>query len=232
MSCSQLRGLGTLFLGNPGSIDYRIARLSTFTNYSCLNTSHGPTISLTCNNCPLTRDNAYISWQFVDIPTKPAMAVGFQFNLTARNHAQNRHVSVVSGIVKNGTGLDVVPITFRGKDANILKFNLFPRIYRNFHNLKLVQPLFHEFLPGSFISDAQALETSLQGSNNGLINTTVFINFLSSYIVEIDHQNIFRPGKYSPHLHQWPPFPFCLFLFFMYDVCGCFVLPIWFLLSN
>ncbi|KAJ8425449.1 hypothetical protein Cgig2_018847 [Carnegiea gigantea] len=226
MSCSQLRGLGTLFLGNPGSIDYRIARLSTFANYSCLNTSHGPTISLTCNNCSLTWDNAYISWQFVDIPNKPAMAVGFKFNLTARNCAQNRYVSVVSGTVKNGIGLDVVPATFRGKDTNILKFNLFPRIYHNFCNLKLVQPLFHEFLPGSFINDAKALQASLQGSNSGLINTTVFINFLSSYIVEIDHQSIFGPGKYSPHLHQWQPFPSSLFLLFMYEACGCFVQPI------
>lgn len=200
MSCSQLRGLGTLFLGNPGSIDYRIAHLSTFANYSCLNTSRGPTISLTCNNCSLTWDNAYISWQFVDIPNKPAMAVGFKFNLTARNRAQNRHVSVVSGIVKNGIGLDVVPATFRGKDTNILKFNLFPRIYHNFHNLKLVQPLFHEFLPGSFINDAKALQASLQGSNSGLINTTVFINFLSSYIVEIDHQSIFGPVSFLADL--------------------------------
>lgn len=196
MSCSQLRGLGTIFLGNPGSIDYRVSPLSTFANYSCLNTTLGPKVSLRCNNCPLVRDSVYISWQFVDVPGEPASAVAFEFNLSARYPAQKKHMSLVSGVVSNGTDLDSASLTFRGRDTNILKFNLFPRVYQKLHNLKLVQPLFHEFLPGSFIRDANELQVSLQSSNNGLINTTLLINFLSDYIVEIDNQNIMGPGKY------------------------------------
>ncbi|GAB2277200.1 hypothetical protein Dimus_011907 [Dionaea muscipula] len=190
MSCAQLRGLGTLFMGNPGFVDYRIASLSTFANYSCLNTSSGPTITLTCNNCPLTRDNVYISWQFVDVPNEPAAAVGFQFNLTARNRASAKHLSFVSGIVNNGSNQDAEAITYRGSDTNLLKFNLVPRIYHSLHNLKLVQPLFHEFLPGSYVTNAFQLQSSLQSSANGFINTTLSINFLSNYIVEIDHENV------------------------------------------
>lgn len=196
MSCAQLRGLGTIFLSNPGSIDYRIAPLSSFANYSCLNTTHGPTISLRCNNCPLGRDNVYVSWQFIDLPSQPASAVAFEFNLSARNPAQKKHMSVVSGVVRSGTDLNDMPLAFRGGDTNVLKFNLFPRVYQNLHNLKLVQPLFHEFVPGSFAGDANALQASLQNPNNGLINTTVLISFLSDYIVEIDNQNILGPGKY------------------------------------
>lgn len=215
MSSSQLRGLGTLVLGNPGAIDYRATRLSTFANYSCSNTSEGPRISLRCNNCPLTRDNVYISWQFVDIPNKPANAVGFQFNLTARNNARKKHVSLVSGTVRNGSDLDDMPVTFRGADTNILKFNLFPRIYHNLHNLKLVQPLFHEFIPGSFVTDANDLQTSLQSSNNGLINTTLSINFLSSYIVEIDSQNILGPVSFLADLGGLYCFSIGIFFYFL-----------------
>ncbi|KMT13702.1 hypothetical protein BVRB_4g080840 [Beta vulgaris subsp. vulgaris] len=98
MSCSQLRGLGTIFLGNPGSIDYRVSPLSTFANYSCLNTTLGPKVSLRCNNCPLVRDSVYISWQFVDVPGEPASAVAFEFNLSARYPAQKKHMSLVSGV--------------------------------------------------------------------------------------------------------------------------------------
>lgn len=215
MSCSQLRGLGTLVLGNPGAIDYRVTRLSTFANYSCFNTSQGPRISLTCNNCPLTRDNVYVSWQFVDIPNEPASAVGFQFNLTARNNAHKKHVSVVSGTVRNGTDLDDMPVTFRGVDTNILKFNLFPRIYHNLHNLKLVQPLFHEFIPGSFLTNANELQTSLQSSNIGLINTTLSINFLSAYIVEIDSQNILGPVSFLADLGGLYCFSIGIFFYFL-----------------
>ncbi|XP_021772373.1 uncharacterized protein LOC110736463 isoform X1 [Chenopodium quinoa] len=200
MSCSQLRSLGTIFLGNPGSIDYRVAPLSTFANYSCLNTSRGPTISLRCNNCPLGRDNVYISWQFIDLPGQPASAVAFEFNLTARNPAQKKHMSLVSGTVRNGTDLNDMPLAFRGMGTNILKFNLFPRVYQNLHNLKLVQPLFHEFVPGSFIRDANALQASLQNPNSGLMNTTLHINFLSDYIVEIDNQNILGPVSFLADL--------------------------------
>lgn len=200
MSCSQLRGLDTIFLGNPGSIDYRIAPLSAFANYSCLNTTRGPTVSLRCNNCPLGRDNVYISWQFVDVPGQPASAVAFEFNLTAKNPAQKKHMSVVSGTVRNGTDLDDIPLTFRGMDTNILKFNLFPRVYQNLHHLKLVQPLFHEFLPGSYVRDANDFQVSLQNSNDGLLNTTLLINFLSDYIVEIDSQNILGPVSFLADL--------------------------------
>ncbi|KAJ8422926.1 hypothetical protein Cgig2_012940 [Carnegiea gigantea] len=215
MSCSQLRGLGTLVLGNPGAIDYRVTRLSAFANYSCFNTSQGPRISLTCNNCPFTRDNVYVSWQFVDMPNEPASAVGFQFNLTARNNAHKKHVSVVSGTVRNGTDLDDMPVTFRGVDTNILKFNLFPRIYHNLHNLKLVQPLFHEFIPGSFLTNANELQTSLQSSNSGLINTTLSINFLSAYIVEIDSQNILGPVSFLADLGGLYCFSIGIFFYFL-----------------
>ncbi|KAL9233491.1 hypothetical protein vseg_008482 [Gypsophila vaccaria] len=200
MSCSQLRNIGTVGLGNPGSIDYRVSPLSAFSSYSCQNTSRGPTISLLCSNCPLTRDNAYISWQFVDIPGQPATAVGFDFNLTARSPVKKKHASLVSGTVKNGTYMDNSPVTFRGNETNILKFNLFPRVYKNKHDLKLIQPLLHEFLPGSFIRTANDLQVSLQSSNNGMINTTIVINFLSDYVVEIDSQNIMGPVSFLADL--------------------------------
>ncbi|KAL8170833.1 hypothetical protein V2J09_022637 [Rumex salicifolius] len=213
MSCSQLRGLGTLLVANPGFIGFRAADLSKFANYSCHNTSNGPMISLRCSNCPLTWDNIYISWHFVDIPNNPATSVGFQFNLTAKNAAHKRHVSTVSGRVNNASGISDQPITFRGENANILQFNLFPRIYRNFHHgLKLLQPLFHEFLPGSFISDAADLQSSLQISSNGMINTTLFINFLSDYLVEIDNQNIFGPVGCKALVQFYPHLNNCIFL--------------------
>ncbi|KAL8171818.1 hypothetical protein V2J09_023622 [Rumex salicifolius] len=197
MSCSQLQGLGTLIMGKPGIIGYRGAELSRFANYTCLNTSIGPTINLKCQNCPISWDNVYISWHFVDVPNVPAAAVGFQFNLTAKNLNYSKHVSLVSGKVNNGNvANDNKPITFRGTSANVLQFNLFPRIYHNLHSLKLVQPLFHEFLPGSVISDANQLQSSLQNSSTGLVNTTLFINFLSDYVVEIDNQSILGPVSF------------------------------------
>ncbi|CAK9168396.1 unnamed protein product [Ilex paraguariensis] len=195
MSCSHLRGLGTLVTGNPGFIDYRVAPLSTFVNYSCLNTTKGPTITLKCNNCQLSRDITYLSWRFVDLPNAPATAVGFQFNLTAKNHVSRKHVSFVSGTLRNGSNFDDKPTTYRGVDPNILKFNLFPRLYHNLHDLKLIQPLFHEFLPGSSFGEISQLQASLQSSIDGQINTSLCINFLSSYIVEIDNQNILGPGE-------------------------------------
>ncbi|KAL0340859.1 UNVERIFIED_CONTAM: hypothetical protein Sradi_4602700 [Sesamum radiatum] len=153
MSCSQLRGLGTLVKGDPAFNDRRVVPLSTFANYSCLNTTAGPTVTLQCNNCQLIRDFAYVSWQFVDIPNNPAIAAGFQFNLTAKSHGKRKHLSFVSGTLKNASDVDDKPITFRGVVPNILKFNLFPRLYRNLHDLKLIQPLFHEFLPGSYFGE-------------------------------------------------------------------------------
>lgn len=190
MSCSNLRGLGTLITGSPGLIDQRVVPLSTFANYSCQNTSKGPTISLRCNNCQLIQDILYISWRFVDLPDNPASAVGFQFILTAKNRANKKHLSFVSATIKNGSYLDDTPVTFRGVDASILKFNLFPRIYRNLHDLKLIQPLLHEFLPGSSFRETRQLQASFESSNNGLIATTLYVNFLSAYVIEIDNQNM------------------------------------------
>ncbi|XP_059669040.1 uncharacterized protein LOC132314161 [Cornus florida] len=200
MSCSHLRGLGTLVTGDAGFIDRRVAPLSTFANFSCQNTTKGPTISFKCNNCQLIRDYAYISWQFVDLPNDPATAVGFQFNLTAKNHANRKHLSSVSGILKNGSNQNDRPITFRGPDPNILKYNLFPRIYRNLHDLKLIQPLFQEFHPGSSFSEIGELQASLQRSNNGIVNTTLYLNFLSAYIIEIDNQSILGPVSFLADL--------------------------------
>ncbi|KAI3474340.1 hypothetical protein Pfo_029169 [Paulownia fortunei] len=178
MSCAHLRGLGTLVTGNLAFIDNRVVPLSTFANYSCLNTTMGPTITLHCSNCRLIPDFAHVSWQFVDLPNNPATAVGFQFNLSAKNHADKKHLSFVSGTLKNGSNFDDKPITYRGTV-----------IYHNLHDLKLIQPLFHEFLPGSYF-----------GEVNGLINTTLSINFLSSYIVEIDNQNVLGPVSFLADL--------------------------------
>uniref|UniRef100_A0A7N0ZRV6 Uncharacterized protein n=1 Tax=Kalanchoe fedtschenkoi TaxID=63787 RepID=A0A7N0ZRV6_KALFE len=140
MSCSNLRGLETLVTGTPGFIDQRVVSLSTFGNYSCHNSSLGPTISLRCNNCQLIHDIMYTSWSFVDLPNSPAAAVGFQFNLSAQNRDRKKHLSLVSGTLTNGSELDNTPVTYRGLNTNILKFNLFPRVYRNFRDLKLTNP--------------------------------------------------------------------------------------------
>ncbi|KAK3026611.1 hypothetical protein RJ639_040148 [Escallonia herrerae] len=200
MSCSHLRDLGTLVMGNPGFIDQRVAPLSSFANYSCQNTTKGPKITIKCNGCQLIRDSMYTSWKFIDLPNDPAIAVGFEFNVTAKNHANKRHLSFVSGRLKNGSNLDDRPTTYRGPVPNILKFNFFPRVYHNLHDLKLVQPLFHEFLPGSSSSEISQLQGSLQSSNNGLINTTLSLNFLTDYIVEIDNQNALGPVSFLADL--------------------------------
>lgn len=198
MSCSNLRGTYTLVMGSPGLIDYKVAPLSSFANFSCHNTSEGPTVTLRCRNCQLSQDNYYISWQFVDLPNNPATAVGFRFNLTSNAHGTKKHVSFVSGTLRNGSA-DDRPVTFRGNATNLLKFNLFPSIYRNIDDLRLIQPLFHEFLPGSVFRDASQLQASLE-SSNGIINTTLYINFLSSYIVEIDNQSIMGPVSFLADL--------------------------------
>ncbi|GKD27969.1 hypothetical protein Tco_1234183 [Tanacetum coccineum] len=189
MTCSNLRGLGTLLTGKPGFLDFRTAPLSTFANFSCQNTTNGPMVSLKCDNCQLIRDNLYTSWQFIDLPSMPASAVGFEFNLTARDRRHRKHRSFVSGVLKNDAKL----VTFRGNDPNILEFNLFPRIYRNKHDLKLIQPLFHEFLPGSYFDETNELRASLQSSSNGLVNITLHVSFLLSYIIEVDNQNVLGP---------------------------------------
>jgi len=194
MSCANLRDLGNLVSGNPGFIDERVVSLSTLANYSCHNSSKGPTIALKCKGCKLISDNMYISWQFVDLPNSPATAVGYEFNLASTDSAK-KHMSFVNGTLKNGSTFDDRPVTFRGRQSNILKFNLFPKIYRNLHDLKLIQPLFHEFLPGSVFRDTNQLRTSLENSVEGLVNTTLYINFLSAYVVEVDKESILGPGK-------------------------------------
>lgn len=201
MSCANLRNLGNLVTGSPGLFDYKIAPLSSFVNFSCLNTSDGPTINLRCNNCQLTQDNFYFSWEFVDLPKSPATAVGFLFNLSSKPHASKNHMSFVSGILGNGSSSDDRPVTYRGTTPNILKFNLFPRLYHHLHDLRLIQPLFHDFLPGSYFKDASQLQSSLQ-SSGGLLNTTVYLNFLSAYIVEVDKRSILGPGEqFTSGLH-------------------------------
>ncbi|KAJ4721491.1 Transmembrane protein [Melia azedarach] len=200
MSCSNLRGLGNLVAGSPGFSDFRVDALSNFANYACHNTSMGPTLSFKCSNCYRLHDYMYISWQFVDTPNNPAMAVGFRFNFTVKSPASKKHLSFVSGTLKNGSTFDDRPVTFRGNDANILKFNLFPRLYHNLHNLRLLQPLFHEFLPGSLFYETNSLQASLQNSNDGLINTTLFINYLSAYVVEIENRSIIGPVSFLADL--------------------------------
>lgn len=200
MSCSHLRGLGAYVVGNPGFIDYRVSPFSTFANYSCVNTTKGPTITLKCNNCSLLRDTAYVSWQFVDLPNDPATAVGFYFNLTANSPGNKKHLSSVNGTLKSIHSNDRTQVTFRGTQPNILKFNLFPKLYHNMHDLKLIQPLLHDFLPGSYFSDVSQLQASLLDPNDGLVNTTLFVNFLSAYILEIDNQSILGPVSFLADL--------------------------------
>nr|XP_043611166.1 uncharacterized protein LOC122582790 [Erigeron canadensis] len=193
MSCSNLQGLSNIVAGNPGFIDYRTAPLSAFGSFSCENTTKGPTITIKCNDCQFIHDNIYISWQFVDIPNVPAAAVGFEFKLTATDRRHKKHVSYVSGTLKNGSTNSAKFVTYRGNDPSILQFNLFPRIYRTKHDLRLIQPLFHDFLPGSSFGDANRLQASFQKFNDGNVNTTLYINFLSSYIVEVDNQSTLGP---------------------------------------
>ncbi|KAL5769697.1 hypothetical protein ACOSP7_013851 [Xanthoceras sorbifolium] len=200
MSCSNLRGLGTLVTGSPGFVDFRLAPLSSFVNYSCHNTSTGPTLSFKCTDCHIIHDYLYISWQFVDLPNNPASAVGFRFNYTAKHRSNKKHLSFVSGTVKNGSAFDDTPVTFRGTGTNILKFNLFPHLYHNLHDLRLLQPLFHEFVPGSSFHETTQLRASLERSSDGLLNTTLYINYLSSYIIEIENRSIIGPVSFLADL--------------------------------
>ncbi|KAJ8427525.1 hypothetical protein Cgig2_019944 [Carnegiea gigantea] len=191
MTCSQLRGLDTVALGTPGFIDYRLAPLSTFANFSCANSTKGPKIILTIKNCPLSYNHVYISWHFVDTQNAfPASAIGFQFNFTARNRIDDdqEYANFVSGTVKNEKGLEDMRVTYRGEHTNLLRFNLFPRVYLNLDHLELVQPLFHEFRPGSYARDEKHLQSLLQSTEHGFINVTVALNFLSDFLVEIDEQ--------------------------------------------
>ncbi|WOK96575.1 hypothetical protein Cni_G05282 [Canna indica] len=191
MSCLHLRGLNELVIYSPGLISYKTFPLSIFANYSCYNTSKGPTILLQCKNCQFPTGDHYISWQFVDLPNNPAAAVGFQFNLSAKDHGDNRHVSYVSGTINSGSYLHNKAVTFRGPEHNILKIHLFPQNFNNLKSLRLIQPLVHDFLPGSYFYETGKLQASLQNSKDGLVNTALYFSYISDYILEIDKENIF-----------------------------------------
>lgn len=124
-------------------------------------------------------------------------------------------MSFVSGKLKSDSIVDDKPYTFRGSDVNILKFHLFPRIYRNFNNLSLIQPLFHEFVPGSSFFDTSMLQASLQSSKDGLINTTMHVNFISDYIIEINNESILGPVSFLADLGGLYAVSFIIFLFLL-----------------
>lgn len=204
MSCSNFRGPDSLLVGTPGFIDYRVLPLSVHhIQYNCQNTSSGPSLSIKCNNCPIPRRDYYISWQFIDLPNHPATAVGFQFNLSAKDHADNRHVSFVSGAMTSDNFTIDEPKTFRGSEVNILKIHLFPMAYNKLNNLKLIQPVFHDFISGSSFSVASDLQASLGTSKDGLVNTTLYISSLSDYIVEINNENMIGIGKINIFFHTY-----------------------------
>ncbi|KAG0453648.1 hypothetical protein HPP92_024952 [Vanilla planifolia] len=195
MTCSHLRGLEALVIGIPGSIYYRVSPLIPYWNYSCYNTSRGPTVSIKCSSCRIPQEDFFISWQFVDLAHNPASAVGFHFNLNARDHVDHKHTSYVSGILNPGTYRNGGAETLRGPDKNIMKIHLFPQKFNYKHHLRLIQPLLHDFFPGSSFSDVMNLRTSLQSSKDGLLDITLHVRYLSDYIVEFDKELIFGFGK-------------------------------------
>ncbi|WOL11961.1 hypothetical protein Cni_G20725 [Canna indica] len=215
MSCSHFQGPESLVIGIPGFIDYRVFPLSDYIQYKCQNTSSGPTISLKCNRCQIPRRDHFISWQFVDLPNDPVTAVGFQFNLSAKDHAQDRHVSFVSGAITSDTYTNNKPKTFRGPEANVLKIHLFPQAYNNLNNLKLIQPLFHDFISGTSFSEASDLQASLQDSKDGLVNTTLYISYLSDYIVEINKENMIGIVGFLADVGGLYAFSIVIFLYFL-----------------
>ncbi|XP_022929662.1 uncharacterized protein LOC111436176 isoform X1 [Cucurbita moschata] len=215
MSCSNIRGLDTIVFGNPGFLAQKVMPLSNFANFSCQNRSEGPTISVKCEKCRFIQDDIYISWQFIDLPNNPASAVGFQFNFSSKDHVQKNQESFVSGTLKNRSNLDDTPVTFRGKNANIVQFNLFPRIFRNNQDSKLMQPLFHEFVSGSSFQNTNELQLSLENANEGLLNITLYINLLSSYIVEVERQNIFGPVSFLADLGGLYCITFSIFFYLL-----------------
>ncbi|KAK9683421.1 hypothetical protein RND81_10G139900 [Saponaria officinalis] len=214
MSCAQLRGLRTIAIGTPGFVDYTTLPLSTFAEYSCRNSSNGPVITLKRQNCPLTYNHVYISWHFVDIENRvPATAVGFHFNITAKNRVglQN-YTNFISGVLKNGSKSEDTHITYRGTSTNLLKFNLFPRVHRNLHGLKLLQPLFHGFRPGSRAHNVDDLKSLLQSSEKGVVNITLELKFLSEYFIEIDDKKYAGPVSILADLGGLYCLSFTLFL--------------------
>jgi len=194
MSCAQAVAPSTFAMGTAGSMDFRVVPLPTLFTYSCANTSQGPSITLKCNGCRMPPRDHFISWQFVDLPGQPAAAVGFQFNLTARQHGNNKHGSFVSGTLNSdGYADDGKLRTLRGKDSNVLKIQLFPQMYNNLGNLRILQPLVQDFTQGSAFSDVGSLNASLQNPRDGVVNTTIYISYLSDYIVEINNESVVGP---------------------------------------
>ncbi|KAK8565079.1 hypothetical protein V6N13_020200 [Hibiscus sabdariffa] len=225
MSCSNLQRPTALLTGSSGFFEDKVSPISDFLNFSCHNTSLGPTIILKCRNCQLRQDFFSISWQFVDLPNSPASAIGFQFNVTAKDHIRSDHVSFVSGTLKNGSNSDNSPVTFRGVDTNILIFNLFPRLYRSAKDLRLIEPLFHEFVPGSILHETSQLQASLENANDGLINTTLYVNYLSSYIIESESQNIIGAGPNAMSFYLYALMQYCfvrLAVGFLADLGGLY----------
>ncbi|WVZ56959.1 hypothetical protein U9M48_007417 [Paspalum notatum var. saurae] len=194
MSCAQAVAPSTIAMGTPGFMDFRMVPLSMLFTYSCTNTSQGPSITLRCNGCRIAPRDHYLSWQFVDLPGQPATTVGFQFNLTSRQHGDDQHMSFVSGMMNSDDYADDGKLrTFRGRDSNVLKIQLFPQIHNNLGNLRLLQPLVQDFTQGSAFSDVGSLNLSLQNPRDGMVNTTLYISYLSDYIVEISNESVVGP---------------------------------------
>uniref|UniRef100_A0ACD5TRK4 Uncharacterized protein n=1 Tax=Avena sativa TaxID=4498 RepID=A0ACD5TRK4_AVESA len=193
MSCAQLAPPSTIAMGTPGFMDFRVLPLSTLLTYTCQNTSQGPSITLKCDGCRMPPRDHYVSWQFLDLPGRPASAVGFQFNLTTKQTGDDQHMSFVSGTINSDNYRDEKPKTFRGPDSNVLKIRLFPQMYNKLHDLKLLQPLLQDFTQGTTFSDVGSLNASLHNPTDGVINTTLYISYLSDYIVEISNQSALGP---------------------------------------
>ncbi|GJN07868.1 hypothetical protein PR202_ga25736 [Eleusine coracana subsp. coracana] len=219
MSCAQATAPSAIAMGTPGFMDFRVVPLPTMFNYSCTNTSRGPSISLTCNGCRIPPRDHYVSWQFVDLPGQPAVAVGFQFNLTAKQHGVNEHVSFVSGAMNSDGYVDDGKMkTFRGQDSSVLKIQLFPQIYNKLGNLRLLQPLVQDFAEGSAFSDVGSLNASLQNAGDGVVNTTLYISYLSDYIVEISNESVVGPVSILASIGGLYAFSVAICLCFMAQV--------------
>ncbi|KAM0868024.1 hypothetical protein ACQ4PT_041617 [Festuca glaucescens] len=215
MSCAQLAPPSTIAMGTPGFMDFRVLPLSTLLTYTCQNTSQGPSITLKCNGCRMPPRDHYVSWQFVDLPRQPAAAVGFQFNLTTKQTGDDQHVSFVSGTINSDNYGDEKLKTFRGRDSNVLKIQLFPQMYNKLHDLKLLQPLLQDFTQGSTFSDVSSLNASLNSPTDGVINTTLYISYLSDYIVEISNESVLGPVSILASIGGLYAFSVAIFLCLM-----------------
>ncbi|EMS65366.1 hypothetical protein TRIUR3_04634 [Triticum urartu] len=157
----------------------------------------------------------FMDFRFVDLPRRPAIAVGFQFNLTTKQTGDDEHVSFVSGTINSDNYGDEKLKTFRGRDSNVLKIQLFPQIYNKLNNLKLLQPLLQDFTPGSTFSDVSSLNASLQNPTDGVLNTTLYISYLSDYIVEISNESVIGPVSIIASIGGLYAFSIAIFLCLM-----------------